>query len=152
MYSTSRCSIVEGLQHSQPVQSRQPIAEVGCVLYLLGIYHLSFTNMSQQGNRKSDQDAFLASMTFSSVDFGRGCECDECDQVPSDIRRAIQAHKRLKLQHVPLMRTQDRALVAREESITVWKWTMPLNAEPLIEYGNNHRIVFVAHLPKVIQR
>ena len=106
--------------------------------------------MSQQGNRKSDQDAFLASMTFSSVDFGRGCDCDECDLVPSDIRRAIKAHKRQKLHHGPMMRTQDRALVVREESITVWKWTMPLNAEPLIEYGNNHRIVFVAQLPKVI--
>lgn len=109
-------------------------------------------NMDQEkGIRKSDDDVFLSSMTFASFEFGRGCDCDECDLVPADIRMAIKEHKRQKLQHVPMMRTQDRTLVVRKESISVWKWTMPHNSEPLVEYGNNHRIIFVAQLPKVIQ-
>ena len=109
-------------------------------------------------------DAFVSSMTFASSlgEFGTtstfggagtgtalGCSCDECEFLPRDIRLALQAHKRRKLETVPLIRTQDRTLVMRQESIAVWKWTMPLNAEPLIEFGNNHRIVFVARLPKV---
>ena len=102
-------------------------------------------------------DAFVSSMTFASASgefgtmplVGGGCSCDECEFIPDDIRLAIQAHKRQKQETMPLMRTQDRTLVMRQESIAVWKWTMPLNAEPLIEFGNNHRIVFVARLPEV---
>lgn len=105
--------------------------------------------MSQPATDKSKQDAFLSSMTFSSGEIGRGCDCDECDMIPADIVQAIQRHKRQKLIDVPLTRTQDRALVKRCESISVWKWTMPLNAEPLIEFGNSHRIIFVKQKPEV---
>jgi hypothetical protein len=105
--------------------------------------------MSQPATDKTKQDAFLSSMTFSSGEIGRGCDCDECDMIPADIVQAIQRHKRQKLIDVPLMRTQDRTLVKRCESISVWKWTMPLNAEPLIEFGNSHRIIFVMQKPEV---
>lgn len=116
--------------------------------------------MNNQHDATGTADTFVSSMTFasSSGEFGMrtmgggsggGCSCDDCDLIPPDIRLAIQAHKRRKAEAVTLMRTQDRTLIMRQESIAVWKWTMPLHAEPMIEFGNNHRIVFVARLPEV---
>lgn len=77
----------------------------------------------------------------------RNCDCDECDFIPVQIAVAIRQHKRLKTH--ALTRTQDRTLVARADTISVWKLTMPVDAEPLIEFGNSHRIVLVDSLSSV---
>mmetsp|Transcript_5148 Transcript_5148/g.6228 ORF Transcript_5148/g.6228 Transcript_5148/m.6228 type:complete len:244 (-) Transcript_5148:813-1544(-) len=100
-------------------------------------------------------DPFLDSMTFAfGMPQGGGCDCcDECNMdggsmVPVSVASAIRAHKRLKLMEVPVQRTQKRVLVTRESGISVWELVMPLDAEPLIEFGNSHRIIFVKKLKK----
>ena len=79
----------------------------------------------------------------------RNCDCDECDFVPTPIADAIRQHKRMMATTSTLTRTQDRTLVARQGLISVWKLTMPLDAEPLIEFGNSHRIVLIDTLSSV---
>mmetsp|Transcript_31962 Transcript_31962/g.48305 ORF Transcript_31962/g.48305 Transcript_31962/m.48305 type:complete len:262 (+) Transcript_31962:107-892(+) len=103
------------------------------------------------GKVTSCHEAFLASMTFASGENKRLCNCDKCNLIPTDIREAISRHKRQKMMTEPLVRSQDRVLVQREECITVWRWTIPLNAEPLIDFGNHHSIIFVAHLPQNVE-
>ena len=117
-------------------------------------------------------DSFLNSMTFASngggsrrrvhgsdgggdgdsfmegfLSGGGGCDCDECgirEVVPGPILEAMREHKRQK---VAIKRTQERTLVCRSGQISVWDWVMPLEAEPLIEYGSTHRIVWIEKLP-----
>ena len=96
-------------------------------------------------NNGTDGDAFLSSMTFASGDIARNCDCDECGLIPVSIANAIRQHKRRKV----VQRTQDRSLVTRADGLSVWKNTMPLQAEPLIEFGNSHRIVLVDKLSPV---
>jgi len=97
-------------------------------------------------------DPFLDSMTFASGSTGRGgCDCDECggfSLIPPSITEAIREHKRLKLMTLPVRRTQDRTLVTREEGMSVYQLTMPLDADPLVEFGSSHRIIFVKTLKK----
>lgn len=80
----------------------------------------------------------------------RDCDCDECGfiTVPPTIADAIRQHKRQRTSH-SLTRRQDRSLVARVGNISIWKLTMPVDAEPLIEFGNSHRIVLVDALSSV---
>lgn len=92
-------------------------------------------------------DAFLSSMTFASGGIMRNCDCDECDFIPAPIADAIREHKRQRT--LAQSRTQDRSLVARHGAISVWKLTMPIDAEPLIEFGNSHRIVLIDTLSPV---
>ena len=87
-------------------------------------------------------------MTFAGG-FVRNCDCDECDLVPKPIADAIRQHKRMIAKTSTLTRTQDRTLVARLGLISVWKLTMPLDAEPLVEFGNSHRIVLIDALSSV---
>lgn len=103
------------------------------------------SNEKEPKRRKVAEDPFLESMTFASgVPTGRNCDCDECgSMLPLSIATAIKTHKLTE----PMRRTQDRTLVARRGGISVWKLTMPRNAEPLVEYGNSHRIVLVDRLP-----
>ena len=109
-------------------------------------------------------------MTFaassSNADHVRSscCDCDECDAtsfsnnvtIPETIKAAIRAHKKQRLSlgeeststsFRTFKRTQQRTLIGRHNTISVWNITMPLHAEPLIEYGNNHRIVWIKRLP-----
>jgi len=89
-------------------------------------------------------DPFLESMTFASAKHTRFCDCDECDliEIPAPIREAMQR----KRQEMPLRRTQERSLVRREQGITVWELTMPVDAEPLVEFGSSHRLVWLKRL------
>jgi hypothetical protein len=99
-------------------------------------------------------DSFMSSMTFSSAaqGGGAGCDCDECGiAVPGPILKAMREHKRQKLETGPLKRTQERILVCRQDGLTVWKWTMPLDAEPLIEFGSTHRLIWLEKLPGRLQ-
>lgn len=116
-------------------------------------------------SKQESTDAFLASMSFASMQRGSGggddgvwtdigCDCDECgiSQVPAPIQEAINRYKRQKLATGPLKRTQDRSLVKRGSqpstlNIAVWSWTLPHNAEPLLEFGKSYRFVWVKQLP-----
>jgi hypothetical protein len=99
-------------------------------------------------------DSFISSMMFATGSAGvrGGCDCDECGgfgNVPLAIIESIRRHKRLRKETGPLKRTQLRELVAREGLISIYKITMPLEAEPLIEYGTSHRLVWIQQLPAV---
>ena len=117
-------------------------------------------------------DAFLSSMTFASGDIS--CECDECglsDDVPSAIRNAVMEHQR-KRKAEQLSTAifngssnnrqrgyniqQSRELVKRECGFSIWKLVIPCcnsgsrgGSDPLVEYRNQHRILFIKQLDKV---
>lgn len=117
-------------------------------------------------------DPFLTSMTFTTG-VQRDCDCDECGMcvgleaqggaanvgapakpsgggggVPPDVAAYIREHKRAKLAAGAVARRQERVLVARAGGggASVYRLTMPPGAEPLIEFGNSHRIVVVDRL------
>jgi hypothetical protein len=91
---------------------------------------------------------FLSSMTFASGnDRSIGCDCDECGvALPAPIAAAVRKRKRERLETGPLRRTQDRSLINREDGIAVWRTIMPIDAEPLLEFGQSHRIVWINRL------
>lgn len=110
---------------------------------------------------------FLAAMTFGRAADFLQCSCDECNEcsgkkedgsssfVPEPIRLAIREHKRIKRETgVFIQRTQDRTLVAQQQpkndnvGVALWQWTLPLNAEPLLEFGNAnvYRLVWIQRL------
>ena len=115
-----------------------------------------------------NQHTFLSSMTFANSGAVRRnfCACDECDEggrsaVPPFIREAVREHlrKRRLEQQQPLFDgskrlniMQRRELVKREGGFSVWKLCLPLyvqGGDPIVEYRNNHRILFVKSMPKV---
>mmetsp|Transcript_2277 Transcript_2277/g.3459 ORF Transcript_2277/g.3459 Transcript_2277/m.3459 type:complete len:250 (+) Transcript_2277:76-825(+) len=103
---------------------------------------------------------FLASMTFASGEIA--CNCDECDcgpSVPLDIQRAVQEHLKKRKFEQPVFESsqqlniqQQRELVKRESGVSVWKLVMPRyhgrGADPIVEYRNSHRILFVKKMPQ----
>ncbi len=115
-------------------------------------------------------DAFLSYMTFASGDIS--CECDECglsDDVPTAIRNAVMEHQR-KRKAEQLSTAifnngnnnrqrgyniqQSRELVKRECGFSIWKLGIPCHvggrgSDPLVEYRNQHRILFIKQLDKV---
>jgi len=92
-------------------------------------------------------DSFLQSMTFSRAgQFLNACACEECDIIPPSIRNFIEERKRQRLVTGPIKRTQQRTLVSRHGQISLWSMHMPKNAEPLVEFGSSHRIVWVKQL------
>lgn len=92
-------------------------------------------------------DNFMQSMTFARTDqYLDKCDCDECDNVPPSIREIIHLHREERRATGPIKRTQQRSLVSRDGQISVWCMNMPQNAEPLIEFGSSHRIVWVKKL------
>lgn len=115
--------------------------------------------MSSRNNENQATDAFLQSMTFAGKRQRHlgDCDCDECGVtpggfvLPNEIKEAIDRFKRFKS---TLKRRQERQLVKQEavkigeETVTfsIWQWTLPSEAEPLLEFGNNHRIVCVRRL------
>jgi hypothetical protein len=118
---------------------------------------------AQDGSRKrsvddkqSDStaaDPFEASMTFASIDtsLGGACDCDECGvsgaKLPNAIASAVKRYK-AAIQSMPLKRTQHRALCKREQQVSVYEWTLPADAEPLVEFGNSHRFIWIQRLPE----
>lgn len=98
-------------------------------------------------------DSFLASMTFASGlhDFGN-CDCEECSYggigLPLPILDALRERKRARLENGAVLhkRTQGRSLMAREVGLSMWQLIMPLDAEPLIEYGASHRMIWIEQL------
>jgi hypothetical protein len=87
----------------------------------------------------------MSSMTFAAGESPFGtCDCDECGlvEIPAPILTAMQR----KRQKMALRRTQERSLVCREHGIAVWKLTMPVNAEPLVEFGSSHRLVWMQRM------
>lgn len=105
--------------------------------------------------------SFMASMTFASSGGAGatrgGCDCDECDGpgagffTPQAIIDAIRAHKRKRKEYHPMKRTQQRELVVRHGPIAVYKWTMPVNADPLVEFGTAHRLIWIRALSKDVR-
>ena len=98
-------------------------------------------------------DSFLSSMTFAGHDFRSNiasCDCDECGvniHIPPPILAALRERKRQKLEQSPIKRTQARTLVQRgPDNFAVWHWILPRGAEPLVEFGSSHRIVWVQRL------
>eukprot|EP00986_Skeletonema_menzelii_P020005 scaffold29843_cov143-Skeletonema_menzelii.AAC.1 len=103
---------------------------------------------------------FLASMTFASGEIS--CNCDECDfgpSVPPDIQRAVQEHLKKRKLEQPVFESsqqlniqQQRELVKRESGVSVWKLVLPRyngnGADPIVEYRNSHRILFVKKMPE----
>ena len=122
-------------------------------------------------------DDFLSSMTFASGDIT--CDCDECglpDSVPPTIRNAVNEHLRKRKLEQPSVFVsnggtsssssssnnkrayyniqQNRTLIKRECGFAIWKFDMPccsknIGSDPLVEYRNQHRIIFVKQLDKV---
>lgn len=98
----------------------------------------------------TSHDAFLSSMTFATKD----CDCDECGiRTPlsnSIINEAIQHHKRQKLlyDHMSFV-SQERALIKREGTVSLWKLIMPPGSDPLIEFtGSSWRCILVDRIPR----
>jgi hypothetical protein len=92
-------------------------------------------------------DSFLQSMTFSRAEqFLNACDCEECENIPPSIRKFIEERKHERMVTGPIKRTQQRTLVGRHGQISLWNMHMPKNAEPLIEFGSSHRIVWVKQL------
>jgi hypothetical protein len=103
-------------------------------------------------------------------------ECEALERsLPVEIAEAVRNYKLLRQDHpynpsttnndtcadttnkfaIPLMfhpnkPRQERKLLATIQSsnIAIWKLIMPCDAEPLIESGGTHRIVYVRHLPE----
>ena len=115
-------------------------------------------------------NAFLSSMTFASGDIS--CECDECglsDDVPSAIRNAVMEHQRKRKAEqlsTAIFNSsnsrrgyniqQSRELIKRECGFSIWKLDIPCcvsgssrGSDPLVEYRNQHRILFMKQLDKV---
>ena len=98
-------------------------------------------------------DPFLASMTFAGG-VERECDCDECDScglsmVPPDIKNAIRDYKRRKVMSIIDFSRQERKVIARSENgCSIYHYAFPRGADPLVEYGDSHRIILVDKLPK----
>ena len=100
--------------------------------------------------------SFMASMTFASSGGAGavrgGCDCDECGgassglYTPQAIIDAIRQHKRQRNEYQPMKRTQQRELVQRHGPLSVYKWTMPVDADPLVEFGTAHRLIWIRTL------
>jgi hypothetical protein len=100
------------------------------------------------GHDNNGAGSFMSSMTFASSGAQRQCDCDDCEVIPEDIMAAVRKRRRQMVESRPLKRTQERKLLRRDNGISVWNLTMPLDAEPLVEFGSSHRLVWVKRLPE----
>ena len=131
----------------------------------------SINNNSNAKKSQPSSPAFVASMTFATRnEMLPNCNCDECgptaqSMIPETIRRAIQEHQQQSRRNC-IRRTQHRALVQRASyggsgdtsaaaaaaaaTVAVWEWTLPVRAEPLLEFGNAavDRFIWVKRLPQ----
>lgn len=92
--------------------------------------------------------------------FSNNQECDCGPSVPVDIQRAVQEHLKKRKFEQPVFESsqqlniqQQRELVKRESGVSVWKLVLPRyhgrGADPIVEYRNSHRILFVKKMPEV---
>eukprot|EP00569_Conticribra_weissflogii_P014365 CAMPEP_0171417062 /NCGR_PEP_ID=MMETSP0880-20121228/40413_1 /TAXON_ID=67004 /ORGANISM="Thalassiosira weissflogii, Strain CCMP1336" /LENGTH=289 /DNA_ID=CAMNT_0011935319 /DNA_START=27 /DNA_END=897 /DNA_ORIENTATION=+ len=107
-----------------------------------------------------NRDAFVASMTFANKPSHQDCICDECGatQVPDAVREAVQRYLLKRKLELPIFEgskriniTQRRELVKRDGGFSVWKLVLPRyvrGGDPIVEYRNNHRILFIEKIPK----
>lgn len=117
---------------------------------------------------------FLQSMTFANRSQHNAalfrCDCDECGVVgssgqsfiPNAIQQALNDYKeQQKRSGVSFRRTQERTLVRKHslqlsddsfKLLSIWQWTLPQHAEPLLEFGNSHRIVYIQRLSGVLKQ
>jgi hypothetical protein len=100
------------------------------------------------GYDNNGSDPFMSSMTFASSGAQRQCDCDDCEVIPEHIMAAVRKRRRERVESRPLKRTQERKLLRRDNGISIWNLTMPLGAEPLVEFGSSHRLVWVQRLPE----
>lgn len=100
------------------------------------------------GRDDDNTGSFMSSMSFASSGAQRQCDCDECGAIPEAIMAAVRKRRRQMVESSPLKRTQERKLLRRDDGISVWDLTMPLDAEPLVEFGSSHRLVWVKRLPE----
>ena len=109
------------------------------------------TTGADTGAKKVDP-FFMASMTFAHG-VVRDCDCDECglEQVPQSIKDAVRKHKRAKLMSVVEITHQERHLVKRDGGLSIWRLILPVGSEPLVEYGNSHRICLVKSMPENVE-
>ena len=118
-------------------------------------------------------DAFLLSMTFASGGFFGRCDCSDSDceergdPLPRDVRDAVDGHnarkrrraeeeeeeRRIRRDIHPLSSAtrivirQERTLVRREGGFALWRLALPPgDGDPVVEYRNNHRVLFVERL------
>lgn len=97
-------------------------------------------------------DGFVASMTFASIRRRRDCDCDDCDggfgaSLPQPLLSGLIMKKRQKME-LTITRFQERILIKRQGPWSVWKLTLPRAAEPLVEFGNTHRIIYISRKPE----
>jgi hypothetical protein len=113
---------------------------------------------NESNNNHQEMNSFLETMTFAQQQLDSNsrslyCDCDDCETLPALFRDAIRQHKRRKRENdtiVSFKRTQERRLLQRcENGMSIWEWTVPVGAEPLIEFGNSHRLVLVRSLSEV---
>lgn len=112
----------------------------------------------EEPSTATEKGDFVRSMTFTrmSRDEIGCCDCDECGPIQSapeasksfyrPLWEAIQQHKRQK-QTEAIQRQQHRQLLNRwvtsNATFTLYEYILPVNAEPLIEYGVYPRIVYL---------
>ena len=152
-----------------PPPAPVPGAVVAAVLDATSILKSPEADGRHLQEQPSEAD-FVHSMTFANQhretwgedavlndDFGT-CECDECQwiaggrgrkqrrataEIPDAIATAIANYKRQR----PLPLQQSRALVKRFNRVSVWEWTLPWHAPPMVEFGGgSHRFVHVQRL------
>ena len=113
----------------------------------------SSSSSSSLSNKKQSTDAFMASMTFAAPRKpGELCDCcdeGECSLLSSEIPWSVRQATLEYWKTHTMPRTQERELIRRQDNVTVYRLTMPQNAEPLVEYGNTHRIIYVNLLTQV---
>jgi len=111
---------------------------------------------TKHDGKRHELTKFLDSMTFAHRD--DDCECDECD-LPKNSSLPAPA-KKLALDYNSISNTkeavnakpQKRVFVARDNltGISIWKWILPVQQmQPMLEFGNSHRIIYVDKLAKV---
>lgn len=97
-------------------------------------------------SKRKEGDAFLGEMTFAQMD---KCDCDECGLScalpPPSIQAAIMNYKKMKPSP-----TQERTLIKRYGGVSIWKIAMPLNSQPLTEFGNSHRFLYYKTVPQSV--
>jgi hypothetical protein len=101
--------------------------------------------------RRRMQQGFLDSNPAPAASFGAG-------GLPLAIARAVDRYREERLRgrassEVKTTRLdQSRTLRMRSGLCSVWEWNLPFGAsEPILEFGNSHRIVWVQRRPGMIQ-
>ena len=131
---------------------------------------LPSSSSSSFEEQQQQHDAFLLSMTFGNGNNNCNCSDDECNttyanatntaainNVPRLIREAVIDHNnaRMKRQRTNAnyysRQRQSRELVRRECGFALYRLTLPPvsnnnNSDPIVEYRNNHRILYIHRL------